>query len=173
MVSCTPRASVRTARGVNQIDRGWLGSHQLHKRSQIGSEVETAQFQDSAHFKPTLLLRSTRLLFTEYPRRQVQLLPGYGLAMECLTLFKKPQAPTRSPKCPGRPLWSRSDGRWRDLRAIGTIGTRHRSPAVRRDAAIVDPLRVGRFVRQALLQGKSLLRHCERHPQDNRAAECK
>src|SRR5262249_10568648 len=40
--------------------------------------------------KPTLLLRYTRLLFTEYLRRQMHDLLGYGLAMESLALFEKP-----------------------------------------------------------------------------------
>src|SRR5271163_3345812 len=44
--------------------------------------------------KPTLLLRYTRLLFTEYLRRQMHDLLGYGLAMESLALFEKPEAPT-------------------------------------------------------------------------------
>ena len=44
--------------------------------------------------KPTLLLRYTRLLFTEYLRRQMQDLLGYGLAMESLALFEKPEAPS-------------------------------------------------------------------------------
>jgi hypothetical protein len=43
--------------------------------------------------KPTLLLRYTRLLFTEYLRRQMHDLLGYGLAMESLALFEKPEAP--------------------------------------------------------------------------------
>ncbi len=43
--------------------------------------------------KPTLLLRYTRLLFTEYLRRQMHELLGYGLAMESLALFEKPDAP--------------------------------------------------------------------------------
>ena len=42
--------------------------------------------------KPTLLLRYTRLLFTEYLRRQMHELLGYGLAMESLALFEKPEA---------------------------------------------------------------------------------
>jgi enoyl-CoA hydratase/carnithine racemase len=42
--------------------------------------------------KPTLLLRYTRLLFTEYLRRQMHDLLGYGLAMESLALFEKPEA---------------------------------------------------------------------------------
>jgi len=48
--------------------------------------------QDLSH-KPTLLLRYTRLLFTEYLRRQMHDLLGYGLAMESLALFEKPEAP--------------------------------------------------------------------------------
>ena len=44
--------------------------------------------------RPTLLLRYTRLLFTEYLRRQMHDLLGYGLAMESLALFEKPEAPT-------------------------------------------------------------------------------
>jgi len=43
--------------------------------------------------KPTLLLLYTRLLFTEYLRRQMHDLLGYGLAMESLALFEKPEAP--------------------------------------------------------------------------------
>jgi len=43
--------------------------------------------------RPTLLLRYTRLLFTEYLRRQMHELLGYGLAMESLALFEKPEAP--------------------------------------------------------------------------------
>jgi enoyl-CoA hydratase/carnithine racemase len=42
--------------------------------------------------KPTLLLRYTRLLFTEYLRRQMHELLGYGLAMESLALMEKPEA---------------------------------------------------------------------------------
>jgi enoyl-CoA hydratase/carnithine racemase len=42
--------------------------------------------------KPTLLLRYTRLLFTEHLRRQMHELLGYGLAMESLALFEKPEA---------------------------------------------------------------------------------
>jgi Enoyl-CoA hydratase/isomerase len=42
--------------------------------------------------KPTLLLRYTRLLFTEYLRRQMHELLGYGLAMESLALIEKPEA---------------------------------------------------------------------------------
>jgi enoyl-CoA hydratase/carnithine racemase len=44
--------------------------------------------------KPNLLLRYTRLLFTEYLRRQMHDLLGYGLAMESLALFEKPEAPS-------------------------------------------------------------------------------
>jgi enoyl-CoA hydratase/carnithine racemase len=43
--------------------------------------------------KPSLLLRYTRLLFTEYLRRQMHELLGYGLAMESLALIEKPEAP--------------------------------------------------------------------------------
>jgi enoyl-CoA hydratase/carnithine racemase len=42
--------------------------------------------------RPTLLLRYTRLLFTEYLRRQMHELLGYGLAMESLALIEKPEA---------------------------------------------------------------------------------
>ncbi len=42
--------------------------------------------------RPTLSLRYTRLLFTEYLRRQMHELLGYGLAMESLALFEKPEA---------------------------------------------------------------------------------
>ncbi len=43
--------------------------------------------------KPTLLLRYTRLLFTEHLRRQMHDLLGYRLAMESLALFEKPEGP--------------------------------------------------------------------------------
>jgi enoyl-CoA hydratase/carnithine racemase len=43
--------------------------------------------------KPTLALRYTRLLLTEYLRQQMQGLLGYGLAMEMLALGEKPEAP--------------------------------------------------------------------------------
>jgi len=48
--------------------------------------------------KPTLLLRYTRLLFTEYLRRQMHDLLGYGLAMESLALFEKPETPAAPDK---------------------------------------------------------------------------
>ena len=43
--------------------------------------------------KPTLTLRYTRLLLTEYLRRQMHDLLGYGLGMELLALIEKPEAP--------------------------------------------------------------------------------
>jgi len=43
--------------------------------------------------KPTLLLRYTRLMFTEYLRRQMHDMLGYGLAMEGLALMEKPERP--------------------------------------------------------------------------------
>ena len=43
--------------------------------------------------KPTLLPRYTRLLLTEYLRRQMHDLLGYGLGMEMLALIEKPEAP--------------------------------------------------------------------------------
>ena len=43
--------------------------------------------------KPTLLLRYTRLLLTEYLRRQMHDLLGYGLGMEILALIEKPEGP--------------------------------------------------------------------------------
>jgi enoyl-CoA hydratase/carnithine racemase len=43
--------------------------------------------------KPKLLLRYTRLMFTEYLRRQMHDLLGYGLAMEGLALMEKPERP--------------------------------------------------------------------------------
>src|ERR1051325_1396077 len=46
--------------------------------------------------KPTLLLRYTRLLLTEYLRRQMHDLLGYGLGMEMLALLEKPEAPRGS-----------------------------------------------------------------------------
>jgi enoyl-CoA hydratase/carnithine racemase len=47
--------------------------------------------------RPTLLLRYTRLLLTEYLRRQMQDLLGYGLGMEMLALIEKPEAPLGTP----------------------------------------------------------------------------
>ena len=41
--------------------------------------------------KPTLLLRYTRLMFTEYLRKRMQDLLGYGLAMEGLALMEQPE----------------------------------------------------------------------------------
>ena len=46
--------------------------------------------------RPLLLLRYTRLLLTEYLRRQMQDLLGYGLGMEMLALIEKPEAPPES-----------------------------------------------------------------------------
>jgi enoyl-CoA hydratase/carnithine racemase len=40
--------------------------------------------------KPTLLLRYTRLMFTEHLRKRMQDLLGYGLAMEGLALMEQP-----------------------------------------------------------------------------------
>jgi enoyl-CoA hydratase/carnithine racemase len=40
--------------------------------------------------RPTLLLRYTRLMFSEYIRKRMQDLLGYGLAMEGLALMEKP-----------------------------------------------------------------------------------
>ena len=47
--------------------------------------------------KPTLLLRYTRLMFTEYLRRRLQELLGYGLAMEGLALMEKAEAGGENP----------------------------------------------------------------------------
>src|SRR6266704_5237106 len=44
--------------------------------------------------KPTLVLRYTRLLLTEYLRRQMHDLLGYGLGMEMLALIEKPEGPS-------------------------------------------------------------------------------
>ncbi|MFC7478072.1 enoyl-CoA hydratase/isomerase family protein [Dankookia sp. GCM10030260] len=41
--------------------------------------------------KPTLLLRYTRLMFTEHLRKRMQDLLGYGLAMEGLALMEQPE----------------------------------------------------------------------------------
>ena len=43
--------------------------------------------------KPTLLLRYTRLMFTEYLRKRMQDLLGYGLAMEGLALMEQLEPP--------------------------------------------------------------------------------
>ena len=44
--------------------------------------------------KPTLLLRYTRLMFTEYLRKRTQDLLGYGLAMEGLALMEQTDPPS-------------------------------------------------------------------------------
>ncbi len=41
--------------------------------------------------RPTLLLRYTRLMFTEHIRRRMHELLGYGLAMESLAVMEKPE----------------------------------------------------------------------------------
>src|SRR5437868_9855490 len=51
------------------------------------------ELADDLTRQPTLLLRYTRLPFAEYLRRQMHDLLGYGLAMESLALFEKPEAP--------------------------------------------------------------------------------
>src|SRR6478736_4776974 len=88
--------------------------------SDIVLAADTAAFQDSAHFpnglvaeilqpdkvlgrawehaealaqKPTLLLRYTRLMFTEYLKKRMQDLLGYGLAMEGLALMEQVEPP--------------------------------------------------------------------------------
>ncbi len=43
--------------------------------------------------KPTLLLRYTRLMLTEYLKKHMQDLLGYGLAMEGLALMEQPEQP--------------------------------------------------------------------------------
>jgi enoyl-CoA hydratase/carnithine racemase len=43
--------------------------------------------------KPTLLLRYTRLMFTEYLKKRMQDLLGYGLAMEGLALMEQIDRP--------------------------------------------------------------------------------
>ena len=47
--------------------------------------------------KPTLLLRYTRLMFTEHLRRRLQELLGYGLAMEGLALMEKAETSGGNP----------------------------------------------------------------------------
>jgi len=53
------------------LERAWVLAEELAKR-------------------PTLLLRYTRLMFTELLRRRMQELLGYGLAMEGLALMERP-----------------------------------------------------------------------------------
>jgi len=43
--------------------------------------------------KPTPLLRYARLMFTEYLKKRMQDLLGYGLAMEGLALMEQPDRP--------------------------------------------------------------------------------
>jgi enoyl-CoA hydratase/carnithine racemase len=50
------------------------------------------ELAESLAKKPTLALRYTRLLLTEYLRRQMHDLLGYGLGMEMLALLEKPEA---------------------------------------------------------------------------------
>jgi len=46
--------------------------------------------------QPTLQLRHTRVVFTEYIKRQMQDLLGYGLALEGMALMEKPLPPQAS-----------------------------------------------------------------------------
>jgi enoyl-CoA hydratase/carnithine racemase len=49
------------------------------------------ELAESIAKRPTLLLRYTRLLFTEHIRRRMHELLGYGLAMESLAIMEKPE----------------------------------------------------------------------------------
>jgi len=72
-----------------------------HEAQQMGvvAEVLTAdqvmvrawELAEQLACKPILLLRHTRLLFTEYLKRQMQDLLGYGLALENLAFMEKPE----------------------------------------------------------------------------------
>jgi len=42
--------------------------------------------------QPTLMLRYTRVVFTEYIKRQMQELLGYGLALEGMALMERPMS---------------------------------------------------------------------------------
>jgi enoyl-CoA hydratase/carnithine racemase len=46
--------------------------------------------------QPTLMLRYTRVVFTEYIKRQMQELLGYGLALEGMALMERPLPPPSS-----------------------------------------------------------------------------
>jgi enoyl-CoA hydratase/carnithine racemase len=46
--------------------------------------------------QPTLILRYTRVVFTEYIKRQMQELLGYGLALEGMALMERPLPPPSS-----------------------------------------------------------------------------
>ena len=48
---------------------------------------------ESLASKPTLLLRYTRLMFTEYLKKRMQDVLGYGLAMEGLALMEQIEQP--------------------------------------------------------------------------------
>jgi enoyl-CoA hydratase/carnithine racemase len=49
------------------------------------------ELAESMAKRPTLLLRYTRLLFTEHLRKRMSELLGYGLAMESLAVMEKPE----------------------------------------------------------------------------------
>jgi hypothetical protein len=58
--------------------------------------------------KPTLLLRYTRLMFTEYLNKCMQDLPGYGLAMGGLALMEQIDQPSPSQTLPYPDEWLRT-----------------------------------------------------------------
>ena len=87
------------------VDTGWFGTHSYDaaKALEFGLVAEVLppdRLMARAHElaaglakRPTLLLRYTRLLLTEYLRRQMHDLLGYGLGMEMLALLEKPEGP--------------------------------------------------------------------------------
>jgi len=77
-----------------------IGAHEAH---QLGLVAEVLpqdkvlarawELAEDLAKRPTLLLRYTRLLFTDYLKKRLHELLGYGLAMESLALLEKPEAP--------------------------------------------------------------------------------
>ena len=58
-----------------------------------GVEVDRGGHAEALAAKPTLLLRYTRLMFTENLKKRMQDLLGYGLAMEGLALMEQIDPP--------------------------------------------------------------------------------
>lgn len=75
-----------------------LSAHEAHELGLVNEVLPADQVLARAWeharllaARPTLLLRYTRLMFTEHLRKRMQDLLGYGLAMEGLALMEQPQ----------------------------------------------------------------------------------
>jgi hypothetical protein len=73
--------------GLRAIPRLW-GNPKNPPANQFRRDSSRCMFRAGAA-KPTLLLRYTRLMFTEYLKKRMQDLLGYGLAMEGLALIEQ------------------------------------------------------------------------------------